>query len=267
MGRRFNFFRAVRNVIVNPIRRFFVNPIRNVIVNPIRKVFRDMSGIIREQNMINRLIPRRDSIKKLNDSLANKKINLTNQRYSTETNYNNTKTSLTQQNETLSGEIDVQKRDALKNVDDIFKYNISLNNSKNNVNLLKKNILYNTLFDINTQRNIYFSIKNENDVITKNNSILNDSASKNGQKYKYAIQHLDEILNINTVFFCIYYFLFIILCYILFYKNISIKFKILVFLLFLLYPFIIYFLEEVIYSSFDAIYLYMFPIYNIENID
>ena len=50
-------------------------------------------------------------------------------------------------------------------------------------------------------------------------------------------------------------------------KNISLKFKILVFLLFLLYPFIIYFLEEVIYSSFDAIYLYMFPIYNIENID
>jgi hypothetical protein len=221
--------------------------------------------MISEQYKINQLISRRDNIKNINNSLSNRNTNLKNERGSLQKGYDSRIGQLRDvDNPTLRGNIKSQEETAEKNIGIILNYDISLNYSKNKINYLKKDILYNTLFDINTQKNIYYSIKSENDIITNNTSKMNESITKNGEKYKYTIQQLDELVNINTVFFSIYYFLFILLCYILFYKNISRKLKFLVFLFFLLYPFIVYVLEAVIYSFFNTIYLSLFPIDNFD---
>jgi len=253
----FNFFKAIRNTFVNPVRNFFG----------------DIATILSEQYKINQLIIRRNNLKNTNDSLNERNRNLTNQKTTTETGYNteigdpSKPKSLMGKKEILTGEVGAQKDNIKTNSATISKYDISFNISKNNVNYLKKDILYNNLFNTNSKKKIYYSIKNENNVILKNSSVLEESTIKNGQKYKYTIQQMNELTNINTVFFSVYYFLFVIFCYIVFYKNISIKQKVLIILLFLLYPFIVYILESIIYSFFDTIYLSLFPIYNIERID
>jgi hypothetical protein len=244
----------------------FLSSIRSKIINPVKTFFTKSASSIGEQIKIDRLTRERDSIKKINNDLSKTNVNLNlektqivNDNTSIINDWSNintgVQTSITNQNSL--------KDENIKTINDDDK---TIFEKKDEINFLKKNILYNTLFDINTKKNIYYSIKNENSNINKNIDIYNGSISKNGQKYKYTIQQLNEIEDINTVFFIIYYLLFIAFCYIVFYKNISKKIKLLLFFLFLLYPFFVYSLETLIYTIFNNIYLYIISIYNIEKI-
>jgi hypothetical protein len=244
----------------------FLSSIRSKIINPVKTFFTKSASSIGEQIKIDQLTRERDSIKKINNDLSKTNINLKKER--NRINKVNKRKIKRWNNKNIGVQDSIDDQNELKdeNIKTINDDDKTIFEKKDEINFLKKNILYNTLFDINTKKNIYYSIKNENSNINKNIDIYNGSISKNGQKYKYTIQQLNEIEDINTVFFIIYYFLFIVFCYIVFYKNISKKIKFLLFLLFLLYPFFVYSLETLIYTIFNNIYLYIISIYNIEKI-
>jgi hypothetical protein len=246
--------------------RSILTSVRKTIINPVKTFFKKSISSIGEQIKIDRLTRERDNIVKANKKLSKTNVNLNLEK--TQIVNDNTSIINDWSNINTGVQTSITNQNLLKdnNANDIAVHDNKIIEKKDKINFLKKNILYNTLFDTNTKKNIYYSIKNENSNINKNIDIYNVSMSKNGQKYKYTIQQLNEIEDINTVFFIIYYLLFIAFCYIVFYKNISKKIKLLLFFLFLLYPFFVYSLETLIYTIFNNIYLYIISIYNIEKI-
>lgn len=133
---------------------------------------------------------------------------------------------------------------------------------------LQKNTLDYKLLDINTKKNIFNLIKSENDLITKNNLVLIGNINKNNQEYNYSEDQYNEIEIINTVFFVLYYVLFIVFLFSIIFKNkYSIIIKLFIVILFLLYPYIIYIIEVLIYNIIYLFYLYIFSIFSIEKIN
>ena len=135
-----------------------------------------------------------------------------------------------------------------------------------NDNLQKDTLSY-MLLDVNTKKNIYNLIKSQNDLIEKNRLDLLKNTDKNNQKFTYSLEQYNEIENINTIFLILYYFLFIIFLFFIIFKiNYPVLLKIIIGLIFLLYPFIIYTIETTIYNIIYSLYLYTFSIFTIENI-
>jgi hypothetical protein len=130
---------------------------------------------------------------------------------------------------------------------------------------LQKDTLNYMLLDVNIKKNIYNLIKSQNNSIEKNSIDLLKNTDKNNQKFTYSLEQYNEIENINTIFFILYYFLFIVLLvFVIFKFKYSILLKIIISLLFLLYPFVIYTIETIIYNVIYSIYLYTFSIFSIE---
>jgi hypothetical protein len=130
---------------------------------------------------------------------------------------------------------------------------------------LQKDTLNYMLLDVNTKKNIFNLIKSQNDLIEKNRLDLLKNTDKTNQKFTYSLEQYNEIKNINTIFFILYYFLFIVLLFFVIFKfNYSILLKIIISLLFLLYPFVIYTIETIIYNIIYSLYLYTFSIFTIE---
>jgi hypothetical protein len=130
---------------------------------------------------------------------------------------------------------------------------------------LQKDTLNYMLLDVNIKKNIYNLIKSQNNSIEKNSIDLLKNSDKNNQKFTYSLEQYNEIENINTIFFILYYFLFIVLMvFVIFKFKYSILLKIIISLLFLLYPFVIYTIETIIYNVIYSIYLYTFSIFSIE---
>lgn len=133
---------------------------------------------------------------------------------------------------------------------------------------LQKNTMEYKLADINTKKNIYNLIKTENNLITKNNLVLIGNINKNNQEYTYSVEQYNEIEFINTLFFVLYYFLFIVFLFsIIFKTKYSIIIKLFIVILFLLYPYIIYIIETLIYNIIYLFYSYIFSIFSIEEIN
>lgn len=133
---------------------------------------------------------------------------------------------------------------------------------------LQKNTIEYKLADINTKKNIYNLIKTENNLITKNNLVLIGNINKNNQEYTYSVEQYNEIEFINTLFFVLYYFLFIVFLFsIIFKTKYSIIIKLFIVILFLLYPYIIYIIETLIYNIIYLFYSYIFSIFSIEEIN
>ena len=133
---------------------------------------------------------------------------------------------------------------------------------------LQKNTLDYKLLDINTKKNIFNLIKSENDLITKNNLVLIGNINKNNQEYNYSEDQYNEIEIINTVFFVLYYVLFIVFLFSIIFKNkYSIIIKLFIVILFLLYTYIIYIIEVLIYNIIYLFYSYIFSIFSIEKIN
>jgi hypothetical protein len=132
---------------------------------------------------------------------------------------------------------------------------------------LQKDTLNYLLIDIDTKKNIYNLVKSENNLITNNNLVLNDSTNKNTQKYIYSIEQYNELETINTLFFASYYFLFIIFLYFIIFKTkYSLFLKLTIGLLCLFYPYIIFTIEAVVYNLFYFLYSYIFSVFSIEKI-
>ena len=173
--------------------------------------------------------------------------------------------NLSSDNNTL---LNIKNSDKLK-FDNTIKNNSELDNKINNFHTQKTNkeILLNKLYTIDINKNIYHDIISENNTIIKNNLKLKENSSSRNVKLSYITAQLDEIENINTIFFIIYYLIFFIFSYFIINKSKStIMFKGIIILMFLFYPIIIYILEVFIYNIFYTIYLYLFPIYAIEDI-
>jgi len=133
---------------------------------------------------------------------------------------------------------------------------------------LQKDTLNYMLIDVNTKKNIYNLIKSQNNLIDKNSLDLLKNTDKNYQKYTYSLEQYNEIENINTIFFVLYYFLFIIFLFFIIFKiNYPIILKIIIGLIFLIYPFVIYTIETIIYNIIYSLYLDTFSIFTIEKMN
>lgn len=131
---------------------------------------------------------------------------------------------------------------------------------------LQKDTLNYLLVDVNAKKNIYNLIKSQNNLIDKNNLDLLKNTDKNNQKYTYSLEQYNEIQNINSIFLILYYFLFIIFSFFIVFKiNYPIVLKIIIGLIFLIYPYVIYTIETIIYNIIYSLYLYAFSIFTIEN--
>jgi hypothetical protein len=156
-----------------------------------------------------------------------------------------------------------------KNLDSTVNNNRNLDNKITNFHAQKttREILLNKLYTIDINKNIYHDIISENNTIIKNNLKLKENSSSKNVKLSYITAQLEDIENINTVFFIIYYLIFFIFSYFIINKSKStIIIKSIIILMFLFYPIIIYTLEIFFYNIFYIIYLYLFPIYAIEDI-
>jgi hypothetical protein len=131
---------------------------------------------------------------------------------------------------------------------------------------LQKDTLNYLLVDVNAKKNIYNLIKSQNNLIEKNSLDLLKNTDKNNQKYTYSLEQYNEIENINTIFLILYYFLFIIFLFFIVFKiNYPVVLKIIIGLIFLIYPYLIYTIEIIIYNIIYSLYLYTFSIFTIEN--
>jgi hypothetical protein len=148
---------------------------------------------------------------------------------------------------------------------DVDEINLRMTEISNINDKLQKDALDYMLTDIDTKKNIYNLIKSQNYLIKKNNLDLLNNTNKINQKYTYSLEQYNEINNINTIFFVFYYFLFIILLFFVIFKfNNSVLLKISIVLLLLIYPYIIYTVETLIYNIINLLYLYTFSIFTIE---
>jgi hypothetical protein len=100
---------------------------------------------------------------------------------------------------------------------------------------------------LNSFQHLSDTVKKQNDMIysTYYNKIIFNSAD--GQKGKYINQSSDILKNIFTYGFWVYMFFAIILCAVVFRKEMHIIFKILLIIAIITYPFYIYPLEELTY--------------------
>jgi hypothetical protein len=176
----------------------------------------------------------------------------------------------------LDGKIDttnininnIKNIDISNNIGFIKNTNDDINDYYNEGNVLKENTILNYLYDIDTVQNTYYSILNQNNNINYYNSQIDKNSYKNIQKNNYVSEQIGEMDIIESIFFVIYYLLFLIFCYVIIFKRkLSVTFKIILIIITLVYPIIIFFIESGFYNLMAFLYLYVFSIYRIENID
>ena len=110
----------------------------------------------------------------------------------------------------------------------------------------------NYIYDSNEKTYDYYNaIREQNDkLLSKAKNSKQDNLTYD-QKAFYQIERLDFTVKINFILYVIYYVFLIILIGILFFvqKNINIYYRITIIILFLLYPFIIYTIEKILYDA------------------
>lgn len=201
------------------------------------------------------------SLTSTNSNLYNKNQNIITTGESDISNLNNQIDNQKNANEGKRTEITTQ----IGQIDNINK---DIKRAYNAGNLTKETILVNYLYDIDTVQNTYYSILNQNNNINYYNSQIYKNSHKNIQKDNYVSEQISEMDNIDTIFFIIYYLLFIIFCYLIIFKRkLTIIFKIIIIILSLFYPIVIFFIESSFYNLITFLYLNVFSIYRIENID
>lgn len=97
----------------------------------------------------------------------------------------------------------------------------------------------------------YTSVKNENNLIKQQIQENKNNYSTDNRLFDYQTNNLTYLKSINFIIFIIYYCIFIFFLYLMVFKKTSdIQYKILLSIMFLLYPFIIKPIEEFIYFVF-----------------
>lgn len=123
-----------------------------------------------------------------------------------------------------------------------------VNNEIGNSKYKSANIIY----DSNEKTYDYFvAIREQNDKLldkAKNNKSENLTYD---QKAFYQVERFDNVLKINYILYIVYYVFIIVLIGILFFvqTNMSIYYRIIIIALLILYPFIIYTIEKMLYDA------------------
>lgn len=123
-----------------------------------------------------------------------------------------------------------------------------VNNEISNSKYKSTNIVY----DSNEKTYDYFvAIREQNDKLldkAKNNKSENLTYD---QKAFYQVERFDNVLKINYILYIVYYVFIIVLIGILFFvqTNMSIYYRIIIIALLILYPFIIYTIEKMLYDA------------------
>jgi hypothetical protein len=108
---------------------------------------------------------------------------------------------------------------------------------------------------LNNYQTLFDKVNKENIKIAATYNLSNNNNSVNSQKSKYLNQSNQILQKIYTYLFWIYLVLAVVLVGVLFvFSNVSIYLKGGLSLVFLLFPFYIYFLETFFYSVFDYAY-------------
>jgi len=133
------------------------------------------------------------------------------------------------------------------------------NNQSSQVNPIFNKLSTNILFDVS---NLLQDIDNENvliqNQITLNNSLINESGFV---EWQYKKPEVEKLTYQNYVLYFIFYVLLIILASIMFYmNNTSFIFQTVVFHVLLVYPFVIYYLELLLFIIYKYLYSYLFGV-------
>jgi len=123
-----------------------------------------------------------------------------------------------------------------------------VNNEINNSKYKSTNIVY----DSNEKTYDYFvAIREQNDkLLDKARNSKSDNLTYD-QKAFYQVERFDSVLKINYILYIVYYVFIIVLIGILFFvqTNMSIYYRIIMIVLLIIYPFIIYTIEKMLYEA------------------
>lgn len=118
-------------------------------------------------------------------------------------------------------------------------------------NQLEPEIKHLNLTNLTGLQYSYTSVKNENNLIKQQIQENKNNYSTDNRLFDYQTNNLTYLKSINFIIFIIYYCIFIFFLYFMVFKKTSdIQYKIILTVLFLLYPFIIKPIEEFIYFIF-----------------
>ena len=105
---------------------------------------------------------------------------------------------------------------------------------------------------------LFKTVSNENILLQKNIQFLSDRNSTDDQKSKYENEQIQWFVSTNNYLFGIYYLLVLLFAMMIIVKNKkSIKNKFIIILPFLLYPFVIIFIEMGIYNFIQYIWTFI----------
>jgi len=102
----------------------------------------------------------------------------------------------------------------------------------------------------------YNVLYNQNIQLAKYKQNIKDNYSTDDQMSEYLLTRNTTFSIVNTALFYVYYALLIVVAYILFFvkKDYSIGYKVFLAILFILYPYVIFFLENVIMVLFSYLF-------------
>jgi hypothetical protein len=157
--------------------------------------------------------------------------------------------SLTYERDQLIDNLNILKQQYDKLQNSISLADEHLNIAKSQVTSLTSDYLKTSLDTINSQNQIYDSIKSQNNTLLKNKKQkeTNKEYRTNDQKSNYQIENNDFLNFINIILFLLYFVLVALLTYTLIRNKIDLYVMLLYLLLFITYPFIIGYIESIIY--------------------
>jgi hypothetical protein len=102
----------------------------------------------------------------------------------------------------------------------------------------------------------YKLVKNENDIIENKIGELKDTYSTDNQKVRYQADKIISLRAMNFILYIVYFVLFLTLIYVLVFMNktLSMKMKIVIIIIFFLYPFVIDLFQQFLYFLWKYIY-------------
>jgi chromosome segregation ATPase len=125
------------------------------------------------------------------------------------------------------------------------------------VNSLKDSYLKTKLDDLNTQKKIYYEIRKQNNFLTGSSKKIDKIYRTNDQKTGFQLEKTEYLQYVNFYLLLIYFLLVFIFCYFLFRNSMNIYLKVICFVFIFIYPFVIIYIELLVFYIIKSLYKYL----------
>jgi hypothetical protein len=146
----------------------------------------------------------------------------------------------------------------LKEIDKLSSSNRELNDLVSNykVNIGNINDIF-TSHDINNKLRLYNGVHSENNTLNTQIDHIQNTSTKNDRESNFVSKHTSSFINMNTVLFYSYFIILFVLLIVFFIINKysqNFNFKVFIVLVFILYPFVISYLELFLFNVFNLLF-------------